>query len=552
MIKTINRLQTSVFKLILICTFLNINALAAKSINAQNITIYRDNYGVPHIYGHSNYQVFFGYGYAVAQDRLFQMEMLKRTATGQVAEVLGADYIEYDSFIRTSYDNRNITPQIEELPKNKSEIIQAYADGINHYLTRINNQPKQLMPKEFIDYGFTPTQWTAKDVAMLFIGSIANRYSDFNSEIDNLKFLRQQQLRHGKDKGWQVFSATKWLLDNSSPTTVPVKKSETIQINNTKPAYLKTLAKIPNGSAHLAFNYMDNKAPLILPSTNHPKVTSKFKHSGVNGTPGFESASNIWMANANKISNAKAAMVNGPQFGWSTPSYVYGVGLHGGDYDVVGNTLFALPVLLFAHNNHIGWGSTAGNGDQVDIFEEQLVPGNNDYYFHHGKKRAFETWQEVIKVKNQKDTVITARRSVHGMVQSLHANENIAYTKQRAWEGKELQSLLAWTELATKQSIKDSKPLLNAIATNINFYVMQKNGDIFFRLGGHYPIRNNAIDTRLPIPGTGEYDWLGVQNNSYNPNTINPKSKYIVNWNNRPARNWPSPDYWWTTWYRSD
>lgn len=554
MIELIRRLENTIRKLIFICfcCTLSLGALANKSATFQDITIYRDSYGVPHIYGNNNYQVFFGYGYAVAQDRLFQLEMLKRTASGQVSEVLGADYIAYDTYIRSSFDSRSIAKQIEELPKKKREIIQAYADGINHYLEKISNTPAQLTPKEFVDYNFTPSRWTAKDVAMLFVGSLANRYSDFNTEIDNLKFLRQQQRRHGNDTGWQVFSATKWLLDNNSPTTVPFRATDDHHVDSAKPDYLNKLAKNPSGSAHLAFNYIDNKAPLLLPSASHPKIASTFKQAGVNGTPGFESASNIWMANAGKISDAKGAMINGPQFGWSTPSYVYGVGLHGGDYNVVGNTLFALPALLFAHNNHIGWGATAGFGDQVDIFEEQLVNGNSDYYLHRGKKRAFEKWQEIIKVKNQQDTVITARRSIHGMVQSFHPTQSIAYAKQRAWEGKELQSLLAWTELATKKSIEDSKPLLNDIATNINFYIMDKGGDMLYRLAGHYPIRSEGVDRRLPTPGTGEYDWLGMHNSSYNPSTTNPKTKYIINWNNRPTRDWSSPDLWWVTWYRAD
>ena len=88
----------------------------------EQVTIYRDKYSTPHVVAQSNRGVFYGYGYAVASDRLFQMEMLKRTAEGRVAEALGSDYLDLDSFLRTSYDHRAVRRQLENLQAEQLEL----------------------------------------------------------------------------------------------------------------------------------------------------------------------------------------------------------------------------------------------------------------------------------------------------------------------------------------------------------------------------------------------------------------------------------------------
>ena len=157
----------------------------------EQVTIYRDAYGTPQVVADSNRGVYFGYGYAVATDRLFQMEMLKRTAEGRVAEALGEDFVELDIQLRTSYDHRSIQRQLDALPTPQLEILQAYAQGFN---TRIDELTADNLPVEFSDNDFLPQHWSAYDVAMTFVGSIAHRYSDFNSERDNLELLQQLEI----------------------------------------------------------------------------------------------------------------------------------------------------------------------------------------------------------------------------------------------------------------------------------------------------------------------------------------------------------------------
>jgi len=189
---------------------------------SDSVTIYRDAYGTPQVFADSNYGVYFGYGYAVGQDRLFQMEMLKRTAQGRVAEVLGVDFLSLDQKLRTEYNHPIVRAQVDQLTPRDFEILQGYADGMNAWIEEVTGAQGDFLPKPFYDYGFLPSRWNAYDVATIFVGSIAHRYADFNSERDNLEFLRAMEARHGKEGAWRLFNAVKWLTDDTSPTTIPL------------------------------------------------------------------------------------------------------------------------------------------------------------------------------------------------------------------------------------------------------------------------------------------------------------------------------------------
>ncbi len=522
------------------------------SVDTPVVTIERDQYGTPHIFADSGYGVYYGYGYAVAQDRLFQMEMLKRTTQGMVAEVLGADYLELDTLIRTAYDTRSIQQQIDALSAADRDVLQGYADGFNRHVAAVAANPSELLPIEFAHYGFTPSQWNAFDVAMIFVGSIAHRYSDFNSELDNLGLLQSLESQHGKEKGWQIFGASKWLLDEDSPTTVPASERKfpgDLKMN--RPGFLDKLA-----SVSATTRVVRDESGQFLGTTINSELASLQKSQielhGPEFISEFSPASNFWAVEAARVSDADGVMVNGPQFDWGTPSYVYGVGLHGGGFNVVGNTLLGMPCLLFAHNNDVGWGSTAGLSDQVDVYIETLHPEDDNQYLHNGVYKTFDSWSETIKVKDDESVTVQARKSVHGMVHTFDVEQRSATTRLRAWEGSELSSLIAWVNLAKDNSLNKVQKRLAGVTTNINFYYMDDKGNLGYTHGGKYPLRVANHDSRIPAPGTGEYDWTGFRSYGENPTTRNPEQGYIANWNNRPSADWISIDLWSYTWARGD
>jgi len=514
--------------------------------------VFRDEFGTPHVFADSNYGVFYGYGYVVAEDRLYQMEMLKRTVTGRVAEVLGDEFASLDVHIRTGYDLPSVRRQIRALSESDLELLQAYADGMNFRIDQVLANSKQLLPLEFDQNDFLPQHWTTFDVAMTFVGAIAHRYSDFNSELDNLKLLQSLVKSRGEQEGKKAFLASKWLLEPSSPATVEDSpNTEQASPPASLPEYIRGLPKISLGTTRVLLDESGRYAAITdTPETAELYSRARAKN-GFASSPEFAFASNLWAVNQG-VADAQAIFINGPQFGFSKPSYVYGIGLHGGDFKVVGNTLLGLPALLFAHNGRMAWGSTAGLSDLVDVYIEQLNPNNPEEYLHNDSYVGFTAWTETIRVRNSPDMQVKARRSIHGMV-TLHDKErNLAYTRARAWEGRELATLMAWVHLAREDSMQGFRQRIGDIATNINFYYMDTNGQLGYVHAGRYPMRADGHDPRLPVPGTGAWDWTGFRPYSDNPHVHNPASGYLVNWNNRPRDDWISSDLWAVNWGRGD
>lgn len=520
----------------------------AEHEDGEAVTIYRDSHGTPHVVADSNRGVFYGYGYAVATDRLFQMEMLRRTTQGRVAEVLGPDFVDLDRQLRTAYDHRSVHRQLAALPARQRAVLKAYAEGFNRRVDEVLARPDELLPVEFGDFDFQPSQWSDYDVAMAFVGSIAHRYSDFNSERDNLALLQYLEQRHGKADAWRIFNASKWLLDTDSPTTVP--RPETSP--HTAPLRPDYLDQLPPAAPEprLVLDERGRFAGLSRGESLRARYRERLARDGFGHHPQFAAASNYWAVRG--LADARAALVNGPQFGFSTPSYVYGIGLHGGDFDAVGNTLLALPCLLFAHNNRIAWGSTAGMSDQSDEFALALDPENPERYRHDGQWRELESWPEVIEVRGGETVMVTARRSAQGMVQHHDPGRSVAWVRARAWEGQELATLMAWIFLATDQSLEAAQQRIGAMASNINMYTMDREGNLGYVHSGRYPQRAAGHDPRLPVPGAGQWDWQGLRPYADNPRVSNPERAYIANWNNRPSADWPSSDLWTYTWGRAD
>lgn len=525
---------------------------------AEEVEIIRDQRGIPHIYGPSREAVFFGYGYAVGEDRLFQMEMTLRTGTGRIAEVLGPGWVEFDAMIRAGFDPADIRRQIEGLAPRERAVLDSYAAGLNAAIDKVQQQPESLMPKEFVDLEFEPSRWTAYEVAMVFAGSMAHRYADFNEELSNLAFYQDLAVRHGADRAWAIFTTLQPLYDATSPTTVPGLPGAPVagDLNaghdgGKPPTHLGALAGLAQGEIRMARDAQGR----YLPLTGDERVrhiASQLAQSGIPGMGGFSSASNVWAVQKTKATGANAILVNGPQFGWSTPSYVYGVGLHAPDYDVSGNTLLAYPGVVFGHNNHVGWGSTAGLSDLVDLYHERLNPENAEQYWYRGEWRDFAQREEVIEVKGAEPVTITVRRSVHGPVIQYDPEAGAAYAKARSWEGSELDALMVWVNLPETRTVEEARDTLRRMATDINFYLLDRSGSIAYTHGGLYPVRANGHDIRLPASGEGEMDWQGFLPFAENPQIVNPPTEFLQNWNNRPARRWPSSDNWWINWAGAD
>jgi len=519
----------------------------------QSVVIYRDTYGVPHIYGKDTYGLFYGYGYSIATDRLFQMEMTKRTAEGTVAEVLGAAWLNFDKGVRSSFTPAFIQQQYQSLNQKYKDIFEGYADGLNARITEVLADKANLLPKQFTDYGFLPApDWTGFDVVMIFVGTMCNRYSDFPVGLSNLAILNNLLAIHTPDDAMKIFDQLEWINDSGAPTTIPA--GEDVIKTSAKKDYKQT--------ARSNFDYQNHISQMKRAETDRTHQEKELLSSiglGVLAEP--LGTSNAWLLGKKKTYDGGSIFQNGPQFGWWNPGYVYELGLHGAGFDVVGNTPFGYPTILFGHNKDIAWGSTAGLGALVDIYEEELCstnPNANEVYGYmfNGQCLDMEKRTDSINVKGGPSVPVDVFRTVHGLVVQFGpppgvlpynyavsfpppaGSTGVAYSKKRSWEGYELESLIGWIECMQAANFPQFRDAASKMAITINWYYADRRGNIGYIHNGKYPIRQERQDFRLPASGTGDMEWLGILPFDQNPQVYNPDQGYLTNWNNKPRSDW--------------
>jgi penicillin amidase len=485
------------------------------------VRIIRDNYGTPHIYAEEIYGLYFGYGYAIAQDRLFQLEMARRSTQGTVAEVLGSDYVDYDKNVRHLFDPLSIHGQLDELNPKDKDVFEGYAAGMNAWLAEIRQSPSELMPKQFIDLDFTPGDWTGYDVAMIFVGTMNNRYGDFNTELENAAIFNSLVEQHGEADARDLFDLLNPRFTDDAPTTIPRQ-----DWSRAAP---------------------DSPAATRIDSLPYLRLSEAIENPMASGF------SNCYVLGKDKVIGASSILVNGPQFGWFNPSYVYSIGLHGAGIDVVGNSPFGYPMIMFGHNATITWGSTWGASDIVDIYAEQLNPVDAGQYQYKGEYVDLLHRVERIAVRDGEEVAYDVYRSVHGPIVHFNTDAGIVYAKHRAWDGRELETLVAWLYATWARDFDEWQAQAEKSAINVNMYYADADGNIGYFHGGRFPQRVAGHDNRFPVSGDGSMDWQGRQSiNVANPHVLNPGSGFLANWNNKPGHGVMNPDFFFYSWSAAD
>lgn len=475
------------------------------------ITIKRDNFGTPHIYAKDSFGLFYGYGYAVATDRLFQMEMSKRTGLGTVAEVLGPDYLQYDIATHSRFNPENIRQQIAQLSPEDRAIFEGYAAGFNQRVKEVLANPA-LMPKEFVDYDFKPSLWASEDIAMVWVGLILNRFFSASSEVSNLDLLTQLQKEKGQAEGLKVYQQLRWLDDPQAPTIIQSEQAP--QFSARQQTISKKVLPI---SSHAAETYL-------------AQARIAMGKSVIDGVP---TASNAWVVKADKTIEGQTVLYNGPQQGWYTPAITYAIGLHGAGYDLTGITPVGLPAILFGTNGKIAWGSTVGSLDTNDIYQLTLNPSNSKEYLYKGAYIPFEHKQVKIKVKNQADHILDVYQSKQGFVSTWDEKNHTAYAQKRSWEGVEIESLLGWANAAKASNWNEFLAQAKRVAASITWFYADTQNNIGVAALGRLPIRPENQHIQLPALGDGSMEWQGFYDFSHNPKQYNPEKGYISSWNNK-------------------
>jgi penicillin G amidase len=526
--------------LLVITTCSSVGIAAERRPEAE---IIRDNYGVPHVYADSLEGLYFGFGYAAAQDRLFQIDMFRRTFWGRLSEVLGENLLPFDQGNRR--DNLTLTEvkrQIEGLRPELQTVLTSYAAGINAYIREALAEPAKL-PGEYPMHGFHPEPWGAEDVAANFL-SVMGFFMDVSAELANASMLHFLMEKHGPEKGRAIFDDWCWEYDPKSQTTV------------------KGEFRLPRGigvEKKAALN--DALLALALPAAAVAEgKLAQEKEAGrflLDWTGYGHPASYALVVSPAKSATGAALLMGGPQFGFQLPSAVHEVGLHGAGIDVVGSTLAGYPFVMFGHNGKAAFTSTAGIDNIEDIYMEKLNPENPRQYWYKGAWRDMEVRVHTFRIKDQEKPVAKEESyTVHGPVIHVDGERNVAFSKRLSCKDGFLDGITSFYDLMKAESVAQFNEAAQKSNMSINYFFASTGGEIAYYHLGLHPIRPDGYDIRLPTPGTGEYEWQGYLCKTKNPHGANPESGYFANWNNQPAPGWGHGDLAtsdvWGGWGRND
>jgi penicillin amidase len=505
--------------------------VSAARAQETTATIMRDAYGVPHVYGDTLGAVYYGYGYAAAQDRLYQLEMFRRTYWGRLSEVYGDALLVFDKAGRRDNLTRaEVSNQIASLDPEAKTVLKAFAAGINAYITEALADKANKLPKEFQQFGFSPEFWTPEDVAADFF-SVMGLFMDLTGELSNADMLNYLVKKYGQKQGQVIFNDWCWGLDPDAPTTIFDKKASglasgtaTTQVDLRHPMMASTL-KASRG-AHEAWVKERVQKRTLLASVlpyGHP-------------------SSYCVVIGPGKSVSGEAMLMGGPQFHYQLPSALYEVGLHGGGVDAVGSTLAGYPFIMFGHNRKAAFSSTAGADNIEDVFAEKLNPSNPAQYLFNGKYHDMTVRTEVFNVKGAQPVVTKFFYTVHGPVFYTDQANHVAFTKQLSCKPRFLQGFVSFYRLMKAETVDKFNEAAQLSDMSINYFFADTEGDIAYYHLGLYPIRAKGVDDRLPTPGTGEFEWRGFLPKDQNPHEANPPLGFLVNWNNQPEPGWRSGD----------
>jgi penicillin amidase len=493
-------------------------------VNGDSVRILRDAYGVPHIFASTLEGLFHGAGYAIAQDRLWQMERNRRAALGELAEIYGKDALEQDTTARTSgYTEAERLAQFSRLSERHREAFEAYEAGVNQWMTEA--EEAGALPKEFQQFGVKPRPWRVTDSVAL-AQMMSQRFGAFGEgELRNLMLFTYLKGKL-KDRAVEAVNDIAWLDDPQSPATIPrgelaanaPRPAQAVAPEVTR-AHLEMLPKLT------IFDLLGVvEAVAFVPQIEFAERHGLYTRFG----------SYAVAVDAHHSATGSGLLLGAPQMGWSTPQIAHEIHLSGAGIEVVGMGFPGIPGVLIGYTPDIAWTTTSGLGDTADVFVEEIDPEDPGRYMRGGKSVLFETRIETIRVKGEDPVEITVRRSVHGpVVKTIRGHW--AFARRASYWDRELENLDGFFGFYSAKSLEEFGAACGKIVTSHNFLAVTKDGEIGFWHTGLYPVRSPKLDPRFPVPGNGDYEWKGYVPFKDLPKCLRPRRGWLANWNNKPA-----------------
>lgn len=499
----------------------------------ENIEVFRDNFGVPHVYAQTFRGIFFGQGYVSAEDRLWQLETFRRDAKGELAELYGQRRLDQDRRVREQ--SRTETERHQTLERLSAEmrlVLEGLRDGINAYITEATT--KNLLPKPYRDLNLTPRPWTETDTIAI-AEMMSRRFgSGGDEEIETQEILNRLVAEHGEKTARAMLDDLLPINDKDAPTTMPKTYAVKYRVGRaleTRPVDAETLA--------------------LLKAVQEELRAERQIAEEVGSFPRL--GSNAWVLAPQKTVSGNAILFGGPMMGFSAPQIAYEVHLNGPAYpngagrmNVIGMAFAGIPAVLIGHNEATAWTTTSGGGNVSDLYIEELNPDNPNQYRFKGVWRNFERITHTYRIRQEDGTFreesYDALRTVHGPVLRLDVTKGIAISVRHSyWTDISYIVSDAFLNFNRQSTPEDFLKACSTIQTSHNFFYADNRGNIAYAWVGRYPIRPKGTDPRLPLRGTGEEEWEGFLPFDALPKSVNPEQGYFGNWNNKPSDDW---DFW--------
>ena len=433
------------------------------------VEVLRDEWGVPHIYAGSAHDLFFAQGYVHAQDRLWQMELQRRAGSGRLSEVLGEVTLEVDRFFRTVGLNRAAEAEFETLDAETRGILEAYAAGVNAYLTSYAHR----LPVEFKLLRFDPEPWQPVD-SLYFAKIMAwNLGCNWDSELIRARLAA----RLGADRAADLEP----LFPADNPT---IAQGRGLAAGAAPP---------PNGWRSEALrDALRLVEGLFQPRSMEPSPAEPLPGPLQVGAKG--GGSNQWVVAGSRTGSGKPLLANDTHMALQIPAIWYQIHLDGGDYHVTGVSLTGLPGVVVGHNDRCAWGMTTAWQDAQDLYVERLNPANPHQYEFQGAWLEAEVTSEEIRVKGRAAPVIqevTITR--HGPIISDVIGEPTPLALR--WVALEPSNLLrSALGYDRARDWHEFRAVLTHWSTPAhNFIYADVNGNIGFLQAGWMPVRTSAL-----------------------------------------------------------
>ncbi|MCG6858708.1 MAG: penicillin acylase family protein [Salaquimonas sp.] len=483
-------------------------------LNAQ-VRVVRDSHGIPHIEAKSRADAFRALGYVHAQDRLWQMHVLRMVAQGRLSEMFGSATIDSDIFLKTVDLASASKASYEALSDEAKAMLTAYAEGVNDYLERKRRMFEPAYPPEFMILGVAPEPWEPwQSVALLKVMALTLD-SNMSDEVKRLALA-------ARGFGPQEIDDLMPYGPRDNPPPLPD---------------LRNIFKFPKQDTQASMSGWDGR----------------IRAPGLAWETGI-TASNNWVVAGSRTVSGKPLLANDPHLGLTAPGVFYLAHMafkeNGEQRHIIGATLAGTPLALVARNGKVAWGLTTTVLDSQDVFIERLNPDNANQYLTPTGWREFDTSDVEVTVKGGEPVKFTRRLTRHGPVlpdkyrgvAKLLPEGHVAAVEwvTLANDDTTVEGALG---ISTASSVDDFlKAVRKVVAPMQSMVVADTAGNIALVAPGRIPLRNpaNMIAGREPVPGWDPlYDWIGFLTPDDVPKIVNPPDGALATAN----ANWMPPDY---------